>query len=158
MKIIKCNQVSRAGMIVAGQYAHELPTFSDSAEAEEILFAQRDAGLQELHITTGLAEKLDYSADSLKVLERWFFENNQPTATDAGFSISHAIAFYYGEVLCRKGGFLCVVQAFPFANGRYEIGVQRPLLIVMLTRGKQLQAAGNKRMQSLWREFQTYVR
>ena len=150
--------MSRVGTIVAGQYAHELPTFSDSAEAHEILFAQRDAGLQELHITGGLSEKLDYSAESLKVLERWFFENNQPITTAAGFSISHAIAFYYGEVLCRKGGFRWVVQEFPFANGRYEIGVQRPLLIVMLTRGKQLQAAGNKRMQPLWREFQSYAR
>ncbi len=149
--------MSRFGTIVAGQYAQELPAFAGHAEAEEALFAQRDIGLQEIHTQRGLAEKLDYSPESLKMLERWFFENGQPATTTAGFSMPHAIAFYYGEVLCRTGGFRWVVQEFAFAKGRYEIGVHRPLLAVMLTKGKKLQSAGNRRMQSLWREFQNYA-
>jgi len=149
--------MSRHGMIVAGQYAQDLPEFSGHRDAEEALFAQRDTGLKELHSVNGLAENLDYSSESLKFLERWFFENGQPATTASGYSIPHAIAFYFGEVLCRTRQFRWVVQEFVFAKGRYEIGVQRPLLAIMLTKGKQLQAAGNKRMQSLWREYQRYA-
>ena len=144
-------------MIIAGQYAQDLPEFSGHREAEETLFAQRDTGLQELHTVNGLAGNLDYSSESLKSVERWFFENGQPAATASGYSMSHAIAFYFGEVLCRTRQFRWVVQEYIFAKGRYEIGVQRPLLAIMLTKGKQLQAAGNKRMQSLWREYQHYA-
>jgi hypothetical protein len=60
-------------------------------------------------------------------------------------------------VLCREVNFSWVVQEYQFAKGRYEIGVQRPLLSIMLTKGRKLQLAGNKRMQSLWREFQRYA-
>lgn len=144
-------------MIIAGQYAQDLPEFSGHREAEEILFAQRDAGLQEIHTLNGLTGTLDYTPESLKALERWFFENGQPTATASGYSMSHAIAFYFGEVLCRTQKFIWVVQEYVFAKERYEIGVQRPLLAIMLTKGKQLRAAGNKRMQSLWQEYQRYA-
>ena len=144
-------------MIVAGQYAHDLPTFSEHGEAEAALFAQRDMGLREIHTLSGLSSQLDYLPESLKTLERWFFENGQPAATPSGYSMPHAIGFYFGEVLCRTREFQWLVQEFVFAKGRYEVGVQRPLLAIMLTKGKELQPHGNKRMQSLWREFQRYA-
>ncbi len=149
--------MSRYGMVVAGQYAQDLPVFSGHADAEKTLFVQRDTGLEELNTVSDLAANLDYSPGSLKAVERWFFESGQPATTAAGYSVPHAIAFYFGEVLCRTGSFHWVVQEFPFAKGRYEIGVQRPLLSIMLTKGRKLQTAGNKRMQSLWREFQSYA-
>ena len=149
--------MSRYGLIIAGQYAQELPTFASHSEAEEALFVQRDAGLQELHAEKGLDTKLDYSRESLKALERWYFENGQPATTVAGYSMPHAIAFYFGEVLCRTWNFRWSVQEFAFSKGRYEIGVQRPLLAIMLTKGRKLQVAGNKQMQSLWRESQRYA-
>jgi hypothetical protein len=148
--------VTRYGMIIAGQYAHGLPEFGSHEEAEKALFAQRDTGLQELQALNGLAANLDYSPESLKTLERWFFENEQPATTASGYSMPHAIGFYFGEVLCRTLQFRWVVQELVFAKGRYEIGVQGPLLAIMLTKGRQLRAAGNKRMQSLWREYQRY--
>ena len=144
-------------MVVAGQYAQDLPVFSGHADAQRTLSVQRDTGLEELQTVSNLAAHLDYSSESLKVVERWFFENGQPATTAAGYSVPHAIAFYFGEVLCRVGNFSWVVQEFSFAKGRYEIGVQRPLLTIMLTKGKKLQTAGNKRMQSLWREVQRYA-
>jgi hypothetical protein len=149
--------MSQYGMLVAGQFAQGLPEFSEQATATEALLAWRDRGLQELYLLSGLAPSLDYSPESLKSLESWFFQNGQPAATESGFSIPHAIAFYVGEVLCRSRQFQWVIQEFPFSKGRYEIGVTRQGLTIMLTKGKHLQLAGNKRMQSLWREYQRYA-
>ena len=149
--------MSHNGMIVAGQYAQDLPAFSDHAVAEKQLFAQRDNGLREIHTLSDLTSSLDYSPESLKALECWFFENGQPNTTASGYSMAHAIAFYYGEVLCRTRNFVWIVQEFSFAKGRYEIGVKRELLTIMLTKGKKMRTEGNKRMQSLWREFQQYA-
>ena len=149
--------VSRQGMIVAGQYANELPAFPSLAEAEKVLFAQRDAGLREMLSAVGGLVELDYSPESLKHLERWYFEHGSPETTTSGYSVAHAVAFYFGEVLCWHAGFTWVVQEFAFAKGRFELGVRRPALGIMLTKGKRLQRANNKRMQSLWREFSTYA-
>ena len=149
--------MSRFGIFVACQYDQELPAFSSHTEAEKALFAQRDTGLQELHAEGELGTKLDYSHESLKLLERWYFENWQPATTASGYSMPHAIAFYFGEVLCRTWRFRWLVREFDFSKGRYEIGVQRQLLTIMLTKGRKLQVSGNKKMQSLWRESQKYA-
>jgi hypothetical protein len=150
-------KMSKYGMIVAGQFAHDLPEFSGLPAAEEALLALRDKGLQELHLLSGLAPFLDYSSKSLKSLESWFFENGQPAASASGYSIAHAIGFYFGELLCRNQNFQWVVREFAFVKGRYEIGVERQRLAIMLTEGKHLELAGNKRMQSLWREYESYA-
>ena len=113
--------VSRYGLIVAGQYGEELPAFADAGAAEMELTAQRDTGLQELRKVDALTADLDYSAESLKTVERWFFENGQPASTAAGYSTSHAIGFYFGEVLCRVGGFGWVIQEFPFLRGGMKL-------------------------------------
>jgi hypothetical protein len=149
--------VSLHGLIVAGQYGDELPAFADIGAAEVALSAQRETGLQELRKVEALTANLDYSTESLKTIERWFFENGQPVSTSDGYSMPHAIGFYFGEVLCRVGGFDWVIQEFPFLKGRYEIGVQRGLLTIMLTKGRTPQAAGNQKMASLWRECRKYA-
>lgn len=139
---------------MAHQFAQGLPEFPELSAAKEALLAWRDKGLQELHLLSGLAPLLDYSPETLKSLESWFFENGQPTTTESGYSVAHAIAFYFGEALCRNRQFHWVIQEFAFIKGRYEIGVERQRFAIMLTKGKHLQLAGNKRMQSLWREYQ----
>jgi hypothetical protein len=149
--------MSQYGMLVARQFSQDLPEFLEQSAATEALLAWRNKGLQELYLLSGLAPLLDYSPESLKSLESWFFENGQPVATESGYAIAHTIAFYFGEVLCRSRQFQWVIQEFPFTKGRYEIGVERHGLAIMLTKGKHLQLAGNKRMQSLWREYQRYA-
>jgi hypothetical protein len=149
--------MSQYGMLVARQFAQDLPEFPEQSAAEEALLVWRDKCLQELFLLSGLAPLLDYSPESLKSLESWFFENGQPAATESGYLLAHAIAFYFGEVLCRNRKFQWVIQEFSFTQGRYEIGVERQRLAIMLTKGKHLQLAGNKRMQSLWREYQRYA-
>jgi len=97
--------MSQYGMLVACQFAQDLPEFPEQSDAKEALLAWRDKGLQELSLLSGLAALLDYSPESLKSLESWFFENGQPAATESGYAIAHAVAFYLGEVFCRSGQF-----------------------------------------------------
>ena len=67
--------MSRQGMIIAGQYASELPAFANIKDAERVLYDLRDAGIRALQDNDNLAGTLDYSVESLKTLEQWFFEN-----------------------------------------------------------------------------------
>jgi hypothetical protein len=146
------------GLLVALQFSQELPAFPDQVAAEEALFACREQGLIELCSLSGVSASLDYSPESLKLIEAWFFENGQPIETISGYPVAHVIGFYFGEVLCRSQQFHWVVEESPFAEGRYEIGVKRDLLAIMLTKGMRPRLAGNKRMQSLWRASKRYAR
>ncbi len=148
--------MSRQGMIAAKQYAEELPAFESLEAAREHLMSAKSGTLSALLREHGGPLNLDFSVESLKRLEKWFLESGSPEAGGRGYSIPHAIGFYFGEILCIRSGFSWVVEEFPFQRGRYEIGVKRPLLSIMLTNGKRPVIAGNKRMQSLWRECSGY--
>ncbi len=149
--------MSRQGMTIAKQYASELPAFANLAEAEKMLFQLRDKGLSQLLNTPDLGEKLDCSPPSLKTLEQWFFLKDQPVFLASGFSTSIAMGFYFGEVCCLHANFSWVVAEFAFEKGRYEIGIKRSILSIMLSKGRLPSSTANKRMQSLWREFQRYA-
>lgn len=106
--------MSRFGMVIANQYAQDLPKFPDHNEAVKVLHSQRDTGLEHIHTIAEIGKDLDYSLDSLKLLEKWFFDNERPAATPSGYSMQHAIGFYFGEVLCRSAQFSWVVQEYAF--------------------------------------------
>jgi hypothetical protein len=149
--------MSRHGRIIAEQYGSDLPVFENVNEAEEVLLELRTSGLRALEEIEELSGKIDYTPESLKLLERWYFANGKPAATKTGYSMPHAIGFYFGEILNRNSGFSWVVNEFAFKKRRYEVGVQRGRVSIMLTKGKKLQEAGNAQMQSLFREWKKYT-
>lgn len=144
-------------MIAAKQYAEGLPAFESLESAREHLMSAKIGTLSAFLQEHGEELNLDFSIESLKRLEKWFLESGSPESGGGGYSIPHAIGFYFGEILCRSSGFSWVVEEFPFQRGRYGIGIKRPLLSIMLTKGKRPVIAGNKRMQSLWRECSGYA-
>ncbi|HEY8099381.1 MAG TPA: hypothetical protein VIF82_01410 [Burkholderiaceae bacterium] len=149
--------MSRQGMIVAKQYAEQLPIFSNKGEAEQNLLTQRDATLFEFISEHSAALGLNFSIESLKELEAWYFQMRRPDSGGTGYSLPHAIGFYFGEILCRNYGFKWTVEEFVFKKMQYEIGVTKNRLTIMLTKGKCPKIDGNKRMQSLWRECKSYA-
>jgi hypothetical protein len=149
--------MSRYGLDVASSHGATLPKFSCVEEAERALYSQRDSILSALCNELGETLNLDYSPDSLKRLEQWFFEKRSPNKLQSGVPVAKAIAVYFGEVLCRHGKFKWIVKEFAFAENRYELGVSKELCSIMLTNGRQPTLANNKRMQSLWREFAKYA-
>jgi hypothetical protein len=149
--------MSQHRMKVAWQFGEELPAFSSLSEAEKILIQLKDSTLEAFLAEEGLSLDLDYSPESLKPIEKWYFEAGCPKVGGGNYSVSHAIGFYFGEVLCRSAGFSWIVEEFAFIKGRFEVGVNRRLVTIMLTKGKTPRVEGNKRLQSLWREYEKYA-
>jgi len=156
--------MSRAGLIAARLFGRKLPTFRDLAEAERALLARRDELLRTLSELS--RQSSDFSADlspeSLKGLERWYFElRDGPGFTSIGVdeeTFERAMAMYLGEVLVRNAPpFEWFVDEFAFEHGRYEIGVRRSLVAVMLSRLAPDPPERNKRHQSIWRMYRRYA-
>jgi len=157
--------MSRAGRRAADDLGRTLPRYGSQEEAERALFAERDLLLGRLRTAAGASPsfRFDLTPESLKALERWYFEARESGAF-ARFGVSpeafeRCIAMYLGEVIVRNHAvFRWVVREFPFVPGTYEIGVDRGTLAVMLTRFGQLQTRpNNKKRESIWREYRRWV-
>lgn len=140
--------MSRYSLKVATEFSSALPSFGSQAEAEAALFERKDRALADLQ--SKLAS-LDFTPESLKGLEGAALQSGvQSIPPDQ-------IGFYLGEVYCRSAAFNWVVSESPFAPGRYEIGVTRGLVTIMVTKGRTVTLDRNKRLQSLWKEYQRYA-
>jgi hypothetical protein len=155
--------MSKAGLHAARQFAQELPTFRDLAAAERALFSRRDELLRLLRDWSARSTvfEADGSAESLKGLERWYFDVlDGPGFTSIGTdqdTFGSAVAMYLGEVFVdATPPFEWFVTEFAFEAGRYEIGVRRGYLHVMLSR-QGFSRVGNKRQESLWRTYLKYA-
>jgi hypothetical protein len=144
--------MSRQGLIAAQHHAAVLPAFRSLAEAKFALLHRKDSILAAFVSACGVDLELDFSPESLKHLEAWYFRIGSPE-TVAGISLPSAIGFYFGEVLVRNTPFEWVIESFVFEPSKFEIGVARPGYSIMLTAGMLPSKRGNKRKQSLWREW-----
>jgi hypothetical protein len=152
--------MSKVGLVAARLFGKGLPRFDDQAEAERVLFARRDELLRMLASVSRHSVDFTYdlSPESLKGLERWYFQlaagpGVRSIKTDPE-TFERAIAMYLGAVFVRNAtpAFVWIVAEFPFEKGRYEIGVQRELFALMLSR-HSFPTQDNKRQESLWRMY-----
>lgn len=157
--------MSRAGRRAADELGRSLPRYGSQAEAEQALFAQRDVLLERLRVAAAASQafRCDFTPESLKTLERWYFDARERNMlAEYGLSpetCERCMAMYLGEVIVRNhAAFHWVVREFPFARGRYEIGVDRGTLAVMLTRwGSLPMRPNNRKRESIWREYHRWV-
>ncbi len=150
------------GLQVAKLFGQKLPTFTSQATAEAELHRERDERLQrisELAVTSGTFAA-DYTPESLKTLEKWYFELWE----SEGFrhlsiqrdEFERCMAIYFCEVAVQN----CPdtkweVREYAFEQGKYEIGVQRGPMHYMRSRFKDhYKEANNKRRQKMYREYQ----
>ena len=154
--------MTRPGLRAAHEHARHLLSFSDLRDAEKKLFARRDHDLAALLSLVNLAAAFhpDFSPDSLKALEAWYLTN--PTAArpapDDQEQLERFIGAYFGEVLVRNNSFEWFVTEYAFAPGKFDIGVRRGGVAVMLTATMGLAARpNNARKQSLWRDYRKYA-
>ena len=152
--------MSRAGREAAQRHGDDLPRFASYDEAERSLFECRDRSLGLLRAAAVSSEgfRCDFTAESLKALERWYFgllvENGFASVGLTRSIMEQAMSFYLGQVLTEASGFEWVVQEYAFKPGAFEIGVRRGLVTMMLTRPSELAARpNNKRRDSLWRMY-----
>jgi hypothetical protein len=156
--------MSLAGMVEAKKRALLLPRFECAIEARQALYAERDLLLAKLLATSknSLRFVADYTPQSLKHLERWYFElANADHFRQLGIArieFERGTSFYLGEVFVRHGrGFEWFVDEYWLDAKRYEIGVQRPRFALVLGQARSFSKLNNVRMQSLWREFNRYA-
>jgi hypothetical protein len=157
--------VSRASRRAADDHGKTLPRYGSQEEAERALYAQRDLLLGQLRSAAAASPsfRFDFTPESLKTLERWYFDVRERGAfAKDGLSretFERCMAMYFGEVIVKNHpAFRWVVREFPFVPGTYEIGVERGTLAVMLTRlGGVHTRPNNKKRESIWREYRRWV-
>jgi hypothetical protein len=157
--------MSRAGRRAADDFGRTLPRYGSQKEAEQALFGQRDLLLGQLRAAAVASPSFQYdlTPESLKTLERWYFEVRErgPLASSRSSpeTFERCLAMYFGAVIVKnEPAFRWVVREFPFVPGTYEIGVDRGPLAVMLTRfGEVHTRPNNRRRDSIWREYHRWV-
>jgi hypothetical protein len=158
--------MSKQGLKIAKEHAGGLPRFESLADAERTLFAKRERLLRRLQEAAGSSPvvQLDYSPESLKRLEAWYFRLLRDSFDAVGIGreeFEQAVSMYLGEVLSKSIARVeWSVTESVFAPGHYEIGVRRPRVFgLMLTGRTNLEMTpNNKRHQSMWRSFRQYAK
>lgn len=155
--------MSRNGRKAALEHAAKLPSFTSQAEAEEFYFKLRDNLRQTLNT---LASKnnipLDYSPESLKTLEKWFFDLYKSGGFEKlGISqkdFEGCMGIYLGYVYTENDPhFKWIVLESSFVKGKFEIGVTKNNFTLMMGPVTNLPILkDNKRRQSMYREYKKY--
>ena len=105
----------------------------------------------------------NYTVDSLKALEKWYFElwekDNFASITVSQGTFERMMALYFNEVVVRnKEGAKWTVTEYPFLRGRYELGIECRLMSMMGS-GHFINLCtkeGNKRRNFMYREYKRY--
>jgi hypothetical protein len=153
--------MTRFGLRVARLFGRRLPHFTSASDAETALTRRRDEILRALAQAAEASASFtpDFTPESLKALEAWYFELYERDAfRTVGLdreAFERAMAAYFGEVAVRSvPGARWVVQEYAFEVGRYEIGVRAGLVTVLLDRfTDHFATPNNKRRQALYRRF-----
>jgi hypothetical protein len=148
---------------VAQKHGEKLPAFSDRQAAEHYWFTFRD---KHLALLSQMAQEhrefaLDYAPPSLLQLEQWYFnlyENDTFESigiTREAFEI--CMAMYFGETAVRSTGAQWIVEEYYLVPGKYELGIRRERLTMMLDRfSDHFRAPNNKKKQNLFRRYELY--
>ena len=156
--------MTKPGLKIAGEYGKMLPAFGSHQEATSALFALRDSLLASAVLLEQKSSKFraDFTPESLNQLEILIFDSldvqdfdrlgvDQPT-------FERIIGMYFGEVYVRNvPGAEWFVVEYAFEQGRYEIGVRKGPLSLMLTNGLVPKPRDrNIRQKSLLRLYKRY--
>ena len=156
--------MSKAGLNAAVAHASRLKSFADLKDAEEYFFSYRDKLLKKiaaLCLYTDLFAA-DYSADSLKELEKWYFDLwEKDEFSKIGVSqneFEQMMSVYFGEVVVKNNPEArWVVREDSFVNGKYELFVNKGNLFFSIPfRGDWCDRPGNKRRNKLFRDYNKY--
>ena len=159
--------MSKYGLKITKQYGSNLNEFNNISEAEAFFFSYRDDLLDKFSIICNKSrfKSYDYSIESLKELEKWYFELfEEDKFSNIGLSreeFEQCMAMYFGEVVIRNNeDAKYVVKEFPFVTGKYEFYINKGLLSIafVLMCNEWYTRSGNKRRNLLFREYNRYFK
>ena len=155
--------MSRNGRKVAFEHAAALPSFASLAEAEKFYFKLRNNFRETLNTLAGKNNiPLDYSPESLKTLEKWFFDLYESGGfKKLGISqkeFEGCMGIYQGYVYTENDPeFKWIVQESSFIKGKFQMGITKGYFALMLGGQANLPILkDNKRRQSMYREYKKY--
>lgn len=156
----KATTMARRGSETAIQHGEKLLAFPSLEEAQRHLYAFRDKHLALLsEVATQYPDfHPSYMPESLKQLEQWYFhlyetDSFQRVGLTRGI-FETCMAMYFGETVVRSTTARWIVEEYPFAPGKYELGVRKDLMTMMLYRfTDHFLVPNNKRRQSLFRNY-----
>jgi len=148
---------------IATRHGEQLMAYPNQAEAEAAWFSFRDDHLARLQKAAAKQTVFipNYQAESLKQLERWYFElyagNSFQTLELSREDFEICMAMYFGETSVRSANARWVVKDYFLGAGKYELGICKGSITMML-RGfsDHYRQANNKRQQSLFRMYRKY--
>jgi hypothetical protein len=148
---------------IAIRHGEQLLPYSSQEEAEAAWFSFRNNYLSILQKAATKQSTFlpDYQAESLKQVEQWYF---QLYGSDSFQSLNLTrevfeicMAMYFGETAVHSANAQWVVKEYFLGSGKYELGVCKGSMTMMLRRFTDYyREANNKRQQSLFRLYKKY--
>lgn len=157
--------MSKYSLNVARQYGEKLKNFSSLDEAEKYFLLWRNSLLNKLE---GLCEDNcfflpDYTVDSLKQLEKWYFdlfENNSfGTIGLDQEEFENLMSMYFGEVAVRNNeNAKWIVREYDFVKDKYQLYVNKGVMSMAIDNKCKnwFKNPSNKRRTLLFRTYNKY--
>ena len=157
--------MSKYSLNVAQQYGENLESFNSLDEAEQYFLSYRNSLLNRLEniCKNNFSFMPDYTADSLKQLEKWYFdlfENN--SFDDIGLNqeeFEEIMSIYFGEVAVRNNdNAKWIVEEFAFVKDKYVLLVNKGAMNMAIDNKCKnwFKKPDNKRHTLLFREYNKY--
>lgn len=157
--------MSKYSLNIAIKYGETLREFSNKSEAENYFISYKDNLLNRLKaisIQTS-AFFLDYTIESLKKLEKWYFDlYEKQSFGQVGLTqeeFESLMSVYWGEVVIKNNeDAKWVVMEYPFSQKKYEFLVNKGLCSVSVVNKFHdlYNRQSNKRRTLLFREYNRY--
>ncbi len=157
--------MSKYSLNIAIKYGETLREFNDKSEAEDYFISYKDNLLNRLKaiITQTSVFFPDYTIESLKKLEKWYFDLYEKQSFEqVGMTqeeFESMMSVYWGEVIIKNNeDAKWVVMEYPFSQKKYEFLVSTGLCNVSVVNKFHdlYRMQSNKRRTLLFREYNRY--
>ncbi len=153
------------GLKMAAKYGEKLEEFKDLSDAEDYFISYKDCLLnkfEEICAQKSCFEP-DYTVESLKRIEKWYFELYENKEFDkVGLTreeFERVMSVYFGEVVVRNNeDAKWVVAEYPFMKKKYELLINKQLFNMSIINHCHdlCRRQNNKRRNLLLREYNKY--
>jgi hypothetical protein len=157
--------MSKIGLMFVKLFGKDLSNFKSQKKAEQYFKKYIDRYTKILEKLSKYTNEftMDFSPESLKKIELWYFnlyESNKFSEIGTDRSIfEKCIAVYFGNVVIKNvDNAHWDVSEYPFIEGKYEFGVTKDIVSIMLTKkfNDLYKIPSNKKKQSIFRMYKKY--
>ena len=159
------NKMSKYSLNIAIKFGKMLRKFSNKSKAEDYFISYKDDLLSRLKVISAQASAFfpDYTVESLKKLEKWYFDLYEKQMFDqVGVTqeeFESMMSVYWGKVVIKNNeDAKWEVEEYPFLPKRYEFLVNKGLCNVSVVNmfHDLYNMPSNKRRTLMFRKYNRY--